>query len=89
MINESVSSFNTVHTEENMKKNVLSKISVITVIFCIVGAVCSVIYISSIYKSILTSMPLWMINVFIVLIWVLLATVVLVVCFVLKKHYKD
>lgn len=69
-----------------MKCTILSKIAIISIVVCIVGAACSVIYISSIYKSILTSMPLWMINVFIILIWALLSAVVLIVCFVLKKH---
>lgn len=57
-----------------------------SIIVGIVGAACSIIYICSIYNSILTSMPLWMIICFIILFWVAIVTVFLLICFVMKKH---
>lgn len=57
-----------------------------SIIVGIVGAIGSIIYICSIYNSILTSMPLWMIICFIILFWVAIVTVFLLICFALKKH---
>lgn len=57
-----------------------------SIIVGIVGAACSIFYICSIYNSILTSMPLWMIICFIILFWVAIVTVFLLICLVVKKH---
>lgn len=57
-----------------------------SIIVGIAGAIGSIIYICSIYNSILTSMPLWMIICFIILFWVAIVTVFLLICFALKKH---
>lgn len=57
-----------------------------SIIVGIVGAVCSIIYICSIYNNILTSLPLWMIICFIILFWVAIVTVFLLICLVVKKH---
>lgn len=57
-----------------------------SIIVGIAGAACSIIYICSIYNSILTSMPLWMIICFILLFWVAIVTVFLLICLFVKKH---
>lgn len=64
----------------------MKKIKIIGVIVCILGAVCSVIYICSIYNGILTSTPLWMIIGFILLFWAIAAAVLSIICFIVKKH---
>lgn len=54
----------------------------------IVGATATVIYVVSIYDSILTSTPLWMIIGIYLLIWALAIAVFLIICFIIKRHMK-